>query len=209
LSARGATAWACALTFAFAVAAIGTLTRGFEHWTFEDLRQAQARLGELRAPPIAARTSRGELRTLFDGKAPGEVQLVDFIYTACPTLCQALGSEYQRMQRALDDLPAKGVQLVSLSFDIARDGQAELAAYAARHRARPEHWTVAAPLAAADNRQLMQQLGVVVVADGLGGYLHNGEIHLFDADGVLRGVYAYDQWAAALAAARRLAAAVP
>jgi protein SCO1/2 len=147
--------------------------------------------------------------TLFDGKRPGEVHLLDFIYTTCPTLCQALGSEYQRMRRALDDLPAKGVHLVSLSFDVARDGQSELAAYAARHHAQPGHWTVAAPLTAEGNRRLMQQLGVVAVADGLGGYVHNGEIHLIDAAGVVRGIYAYDQWPAALAAARSLAAAVP
>ncbi len=147
------------------------------------------------------------MRTLFDGNRPGEVQLLDFIYTTCPTLCQALGSEYQRMQRALDDLPATGVHLVSLSFDVARDGQGELAAYAARHRAQPEHWTVAAPLTAEGIRRLMQQLGVVAVADGLGGYVHNGEIHLIDGAGVLRGIYAYAEWPAALAAARGLAAA--
>jgi len=137
------------------------------------------------------------------------VHLVDFIYTSCATMCQALGSDYQRMQRALDDQSAQRVQLVSMSFDVERDGQAELAAYATRHGAQPGLWTVAAPLTAADKHQLMQQLGVVVVADGFGGYVHNGDIHLIDAAGVLRGIYAYDQWPAALTAARSLAAAMP
>jgi protein SCO1/2 len=191
------------------MAAIGTLTRGFEFWTFEELRQARARLGEVHATPTTARTSRGEARRLFESKDPGSVQLVDFIYTSCPSVCQALGSEYQRMQRSLDEHPAAGVQLISLSFDVARDGQRELAAYAARHGARPKQWTVAAPLTAVESRQLIKQLGVIAVADGFGGYVHNGDIHLIDASGVLRGIYAYDQWPAALAAARSLAAAAP
>jgi protein SCO1/2 len=207
--AAGPTAWACGLAFAAFLAAIGMLTRGFEHWTFEDLRLARAQRGELRAPPTAARTSRGEVRMLFAGNDPRAVHLVDFMYTTCPSVCLALGSEYQQMQQALDASPAPGVHLVSLSFDGARDGPAELAAYAARFGARPDRWTVAAPLTAALDRQLMQRLGVVAVADGLGGYVHNGDIHLIDGAGVVHGLYAYDQWTAALAAARRLAAASP
>lgn len=206
---HASTAWASSLALAMALAAIGTLTRGFEHWTYEDLRQVRVRLGELRAPPTAAVTAQGGARRLFEGSGQGDVQLVDFIYTSCPTVCQTLGSEYQRMQRSLDDEGVSNVRLVSLSFDTARDGQAELAAYATRHGARPDRWMVAASLTAEGSRQLMQQLGVVVIADGFGGYVHNGAIHLLDADGVLRGIYPNDQWPVALAAARSLAAVVP
>jgi protein SCO1/2 len=202
----GPTAWACWLTFAACLAVVGALTRGFEYWTFEGLRQARAELGELRAPPTTTRTSQGETRTLFEGKSSRAVVLVDFVYTTCPYVCQALGSDFQRLQQALDDDPAPGVHLVSLSFDGGRDGQAALAAYANRFRARPERWTVASPLTAELNRQLMQSLGVVAVADGLGGYVHNGDIHLIDGAGVLHGIYSHDGWEAALAAARNLAA---
>jgi protein SCO1/2 len=191
--------------FAVSVAAVGALTRGFEHWTFEDLRQALATLGQLRAPPTAVRTSRGDVRTLFEGEGRRDVYLVDFIYTTCASVCQSLGSEYQRMQTALDDQPVRRVQLVSLSFDVARDSEAELGAYARRYGARPDRWTVAAPLTEQRTRELTQRLGVVVVADGTGGYVHNGDIHLIDGSGVLRGVYAYEEWPDALDAARGLA----
>jgi protein SCO1/2 len=191
------------------MAAIGSLTRGFEHWTFEDLRVARAQHGELRAPPTATRSSRGDDRVLFADKVPRAVYLVDFIYTSCPGVCQALGSEYHQMQQALISLPSPGVRLVSLSFDGARDGQAELAAYASLHRARPDLWQVAKPMTQAATQELLRHIGVVTIADGWGGYAHNGDIHLIDGAGVVHGIFAFDQWSVALAAARRLAAAAP
>lgn len=203
---RRLTAACCGLTLAACIAAVALLTRGFEHWTFEERRRDMARLHELRAPPTAIRTSRGEVRTLFDAKGASPVYLVDFIDSGCPTICQALGSTYQRLQTALDERPAVGVQLLSLSFNVARDGQAELAAYARRHGARPDRWTVAAPRSEEGTSQLLKRVGVVVIADGFGGYAHNGDIHLIDASGVLRGIYDDEAWPAALAAARRLAA---
>lgn len=203
------TALACTLALAACGAAITTLTREFEHWTLEGLRAARALRGELRAPPTPARTSRGEVVVLFAGTKPRDVHLVDFIYTSCPGVCRALGSEYQQMQRALEHSPSPGVQLVSLSFDVPRDGQAELAAYAALHGARSGLWVVAAPVSVAASRELLQRLGVVAISDGLGGYVHNGDIHLIDAAGTVRGIHAFAEWPTALAAARALAAAAP
>ena len=34
---------------------------------------------------------------------------------------------------------------------------------------------------------------MIVVPDGEGGYVHNGDIHLLDARGMLRGVFTLDQ----------------
>ena len=50
----------------------------------------------------------------------------------------------------------------------------------------------------------MRSLGVVVIPDGMGGFVHNGSIHLLDGQGLLRGLYGYDGWPQALADARRL-----
>jgi protein SCO1/2 len=56
---------------------------------------------------------------------------------------------------------------------------------------------------------LLASLGVVVVPDGQGGFVHNGAIHLLDERGRLRGLYGFDQWQQALEAARRLVATRP
>lgn len=194
------------------------ITHGFEVWTFEGQRQLQLRAGALQAPQVALRGVDGNARELWHGAAMApKAYLVDFIYTRCPSVCLALGSEYQQMQRELatrnaaDRSPASaasdGVHLVSLSFDVAHDGAPQLAQYAATLQADPRWWTLAVPATQGEAQTLLRALGVVAVPDGQGGFVHNGAIHLLDAQGVLRGLFAFDAWPQALAAARQLAAA--
>ncbi|HSN31130.1 MAG TPA: SCO family protein [Ideonella sp.] len=177
-------------------------THGFEVWTFEGRRLRQIETGALTAAPVALRDADDAEPRLWrpDAAAPA-AYLVDFIYTRCPGVCRALGSEYQQMQHRL---PA-GVRLVSISFDVAHDDPAALRHAAAAVHADPARWTFAVPATADDASALLGSLGVVVVPDGAGGFVHNGSIHLLDARGRLRGLYELDEWPQALAAARRLA----
>lgn len=199
------------LVFALVVGLAGW-THGFEAWTFDGRRQAQVQAGELRARAVPLRASDGSVRRLWgDGDAAPAAYLVDFVYTRCLSVCRALGSEYQRMQRALDSRPAsqptlRGVHLVSISFDVDHDDPARLARYAAEMRADAAYWTLAVPATHDDARALLRSLAVVVVPDGEGGFVHNGAIHLLDARGQLRGLFEFDQWPQALEAAHRLAA---
>ena len=72
-------------------------------------------------------------------------------------------------------------------------------------RADPAYWTLAVPATHDDALALLRPLAVVVVPDGEGGFVHNGAIHLLDERGRLRGLFEFDQWPQALAAAHRLA----
>jgi protein SCO1/2 len=185
-----------------------SITDGFELWTFEDVRREEAREGRLAAPAVRARTASGEEVELWAPRGDGSaVYLVDFIYTSCPTLCTVLGSEFSQMQSELvaSSAPHRP-RLLSLSFDVERDGPAELAGYARRHRADPALWTVAAPDTATEERRLLRALGVIAVADGSGGFVHNGAIHVIDGHGVVHGIYDYARWREALRAASQLAA---
>ena len=200
---------ACAAVLGLFLCATFVLTRGLEHWTFEELRRDDAAHGRLAAPPIAIRTAGGETRALWAGGERAPVYLVDFIYTTCPTLCQALGSEYAQMQAQLLAAPPAAAQprLLSLSFDLERDRRDELDAYARLHGADARVWTVAAPLTRAERDRLLARLGVVVVPDGFGGFVHNGSIVVVDGHGTVRGVFDVARWQEALAAARRVAGA--
>lgn len=182
-------------------------TRGFEVWTYEGRRQSLLRAGRLQAPPVALRGIDGAAPRLWraSGAAPS-AYLVDFIYTRCPGVCRALGSEYEQMQRAAG-VQNGAVQLVSISIDPTHDDPAQLARYAVLQKADPRHWTLAVPATPAAADRLLRALGVIVVPDGQGGFVHNGAIHLLDARGRLRGLYAFDQWPQALAEAQALAAA--
>ncbi len=184
-------------------------TAGFEIWTYEGRRERQVEAGELQAATVALRGIDGRPVTLWsdDGAAPA-AYLVDFIYTRCPGVCQALGSEFQRMQAQLAASPggrADAIRLVSISFDVDHDDPSRLARHAAAQHASRSHWTFAVPASADEAHSLLRSLGVVAIPDGAGGFVHNGSIHLLDQRGRLRGLYRLEQWPQALAAARRLA----
>lgn len=190
------------------VALVGQLTRGFEYWTFEALRRDDAAGARLLARPVRLSGPHGPAPTPWPGQV-GEVFLVDFIYTRCPTVCSALGAEYTRMQRALrerfgSDSP---IRLVSIAFDRAHDTPAALRDYGIAHRQAPELWQIGTPVDAAAQDALLRSLGVVAVPDGMGGFVHNGAIHLIDAGGTVRGIYDLERWPQALERALALAAA--
>jgi protein SCO1 len=207
----GATLAACAITLAALLAAAHGLTRGFKAWTYDERRALDLQHGSIVARPPALLSSRGELHQPWSD-APGSPRayLVDFVYTSCPGVCQVLGGEFARMQAALQEVQAgPSVALLSVSFDLERDDRAALAAYARLHRADGTQWIVAVPRSPDDLDRLLRDLQVVVVPDGSGGFVHNGAIHLLDAQGRLRGLFAYDEWREALAAARPLAEPPP
>lgn len=200
----------CALLLVVLVGATAHLTDGLQAWTYDELRQRRAARGELRAPPMALRDAGGQALELFSGTAAdGPVYLVDFIYTRCPTVCQALGSEFHRTQEALRAHGPERVRLLSVSIDPRHDTATALAAHGRLHRADPALWTLAAPRSEEGGRLARQQLGVVAVPDGFGGYVHNGSIHLVDADGRVHGIFGYAEWPQALVQARALAAVAP
>lgn len=208
------------LTVALCVALLTTFawalyryTANFDVWTFEGQRQLALQAGELRAAQVPLREMHDAPVTLWGGtNSPPAAYLVDFIYTRCPSVCRVLGDEYQQMQTQLAaqraSSPASAaVHLVSISFDAQHDDPASLREYAREHRIDPALWTLAIPATAADTRALMRSLDVIAIPDGLGGFVHNGAIHLLDASGRLRGLYEFDQWPQALEAAKQLAAA--
>jgi len=196
-----------------AVCLVLKATDGLSAWTFEEQRVTAASRGKLMTSPISVLDAEGRSLTVFDAEQASssrdDMFLVDFIYTRCPSVCQALGSEFFRMQAQLahdvhgGSPPTHRVRLLSISLDPAHDGPDALAAYGELHRADPAYWTLASPRTVAAGRALMRDLGVIAIPDGSGGFVHNAGIHLIDGQGRLRAIFPYDQWQSALAAARR------
>lgn len=184
------------------------LTGGFEHWTHESLRRERAERGELKAPALVLQDQEGRALSPWSGRR-GEprVFIVDFIYTRCATVCLSLGTTFQQLQGRLSERAAEadGVGLLSVTFDPAHDERPDLARYALTHRANPTRWRVARAADEADTRQLLQALGVVVIPDGAGGYVHNAALHLLDHHGRLRALYPLGDVDAAVEHALRLA----
>jgi protein SCO1/2 len=152
--------------------------------------------------PLRVIDSRGVSLELWNGDSTTRVWLVTFVYTRCPTLCLALGSEFQQLQASMRG--TEGVRLASLSFDRAHDSPAALAMYAEHHHADPARWLVAVPDGDIALSRLLHETGVVAIDDGAGGYAHNAAIHVVTASGKLVALFDLERYADALAYAREL-----
>lgn len=203
----GLTLLACALLVVAFLTAVGRLTGGFEHWTFEALRRQQARDGLMQFPAMDLVDASGRPVHVPVG-GNGQVSLVDFVYTSCESVCQSLGAEFfQAQQQILRE--ASAVRLLSVSIDPVRDTPPALAGYGARHRADAGVWTLAAPRTVDGGRHARRLLGVIAVDDGAGGFTHNGSVHVIDKRGRVAGIFDTADWQRALALAKQLEATRP
>ena len=120
----------------------------------------------------------------------GRPVLVAFFYTNCPAICGLLAGQFQLALDALLKRPGgREVRLLSISFDRARDTVAVLADYAERLGADGRTWRVARVADPAELEALLDAFAVVVLPDGVGGFVHNAAIYRVDADGRLTRVY--------------------
>lgn len=191
-----ATCLLLAIAFAMAVA---TVTLNLAAWTREDARRMNVERAPIALSPLEMiGHDKRALAPWSKDRAVAQVYLVDFIYTRCPSLCIALGTVFQRIQKAIVErgLVSK-VAMLSVSFDVQRDTIADATQYARAHGAAAGVWWVAIPDAAGLVR-LLKEAGVIVIADGAGGYAHNGGIHVIDAQGRLLRVFDVEQYEAAL-----------
>lgn len=179
------------LIVAGGIAVLAVATDGFRAFTSETARRIEVREHPRALPQAMLQTAGGntiELRQLR-----GRWLLVGFIYTRCMTYCSVQGGEFARMQDRLASSIADGkVLLLSISFDPAHDGPAQLAAYQRRSGDRGAGWIAARPVAAADLAALTRTFGVVAVPDGLGGYVHNSAIAVVDPSGLLVAILDWD-----------------
>lgn len=175
------TALAAALVCAAGLATAHNATDGFEAYTLESARRLAALRSPARVPDLPLELADGGRARLSE--LPGRVLLVDFVYTNCPTYCVALGSVYARLQQHLAaEIGAGEVRFVSVTFDPARDGPAELRAYRARYSRERSGWDLGRPAQFGELQSWLAAFGVVVIPDGSGGYAHNAAVHVIGPD---------------------------
>ncbi|HEX6634739.1 MAG TPA: SCO family protein [Usitatibacter sp.] len=186
-----------------AYAAASRLTLGFRAWTTEDARRIRvAEHPATVADPLVV-ASDGRTRTLWNSDPRARAWLVTFMYTRCLSICSVTGTEFRQLQDRIGD-EAPGVRLASVSFDPAHDTPSALADYGRRHGADARVWTIAAPADDAALRRLLDETGVVVIHDGMGGYAHNAAIHVIVPPGRLVRIFPMEKYREALAFAERI-----
>lgn len=190
------------LAAAGAISALAWATDGFRAFTTEAARRLAVAKRAPAVPSVHVETMDGAQITI--PPADGRAAVVEFIYTSCPTVCQAAGEALARLRTRLeDDGTSRRVLMVSLSFDPWTDTPALLADWAHRHGADGRVWTVARP-SPADLPALLDAYGVQVIPDGAGGWVHNAALHVIDPDGRLRAILDVDEVHGAEAALRAL-----
>jgi protein SCO1/2 len=186
-------------------AALGWETEGFRVVTSDGARQLAVARRPVPLPDVPLFDQDGGRFLLSDYRG-GRV-LVDFIYTRCPRLCGVLGDDFHRVLALAKSAPeGRDVDLLSISFDRENDDRAALAGYGEGYGATAPRWRVAVP---ADDRSLavlLRSFGVVVIPDGIGGFIHNGAVYLVDRRGRLADILDPDAPPQRFAAALRRSA---
>lgn len=190
-----------------AYAAAAWLTHDFQVWTAEGARRLEVALQPVPSPAVEVDGPGIGPQALSQYLADGQsVTLVDFVYTRCQTVCLAMGSSFQQLQRALREGGGK-VKLLSISFDGSQDTPGVLQAYAARLSADPALWRFARMPDPRATQRLLADFQVVVVPDGRGDFEHNAALLVVDQKGRLVRIFDYAEQQLALDYARHLAGA--
>ncbi len=165
-------------------------TDGWVAWTAESARRLSVLKNPEPLPPTRLRDINGHEQWLTGFDRP--IVLMDFIYTQCASGCIAMGTTFRQLQRDLDSLELQDkVQLLSLTFDQARDGLPELTDYLSRFSADEEHWTAAKFEEEHALNAVLEQLGVVIIPGPTTGFVHNTAVYLVHHGRVV-GIYGLD-----------------
>lgn len=191
--------WAMPLALALVcfagVAVFGTMTRGFRAVTSDGVRRIDMARAQPPLPAIELVDSQGQVFSLAELDAQDRrTTLITLVYTQCVEICRTAVSGQAYLQQELRARQlGRRVRLLTISFDPARDTPAALNNYARKMNADPALWTLATVADPADLDRLLRVFDIVVLRDGLGGFVHNGAIFLADERARLVGAYDIDR----------------
>lgn len=158
---------------------------GLRALTAESARRLKVEQQSVMVANVALTDFSGRKVSLSEGK----VTLIEFIYTSCPTICQAAGDDFLKLRQQLKaSRLIDGTRMLSISFDPERDNNEALAGYAELHGADGEVWTVART-DAQDLPGLLKTFGVTVIPDRSGGFQHNVAVHVVGREGRLAAIH--------------------
>jgi protein SCO1 len=171
--------------------ALSAGTHDFTVWTEEGERRWSALNHPASLPAFEWLNQDRKSQSLSSLNKP--IVLLDFVYTRCLTVCQLMGYELKQVQQTLSEEQLQdSVELLSLSFDPEYDTPEKMGAYLQRHKAEPGNWQAGVIEARASLSRLLDQLGVVVLPDGSGGFVHNAAFYLI-YEGTLVSIHDQDQ----------------
>ena len=127
----------------------------------------------------------------------GNVWVVNFIFTSCPSICPLLTDGMGKLQDRYSAYGIDGVKLLSITVDPENDTPEVLRAYAEANEADPERWKFLTGDSQAIRDLVLDgfraPLGEPQETDaGLIDIMHTGEFVILDPSGGIRGYYGSD-----------------
>lgn len=161
------------------------VTLGFQAFTWESYRRIKIEKQPVVVSNIRLENHHNQQTDITPLR--GNIIVLNFIYTRCPTICGLTGFSFaglrnKLIEKKLDDK----VRLLSISLDPQYDNPAKLKAYLRRFSQHSDNsWQVSRATDREQGNLLLKQLGVVSIPDGLGGITHNAATHVIDMNGRL------------------------
>lgn len=127
--------------------------------------------------------------TVTERDVAGQILIVDFFFTRCPTICPVMTEQLTRVQAAFPD--ESRLRLLSHSVTPVADSVPVLAAYADRYQADPSQWWFLTG-DKAHIYDLSRRSYFACLEEGDGGlqdFVHTENVALIDASGRIRGMY--------------------
>ncbi len=177
------------LSASIALGAIAFRTHGFSSFTYETNRQKVVEAEPIKLSNWQLQSANGnqiQLSELFD-----QILLVDFVYTRCPTICRALGSRYQQLQRVINESGNENISLLSISIDPTFDSPKQLNRYQKRYSDVTDSWQLARPISDEAFELMISEVGLRIIPDEYGGLAHSDAIHLIE-NGTLTKIDSWD-----------------
>lgn len=131
----------------------------------------------------------GENTTMDDFE--GDIMVVDFFFTTCPTICPIMTKQMARLQWMLDDAAYDDVAFLSHTVNPKNDTPEVLLDYAKEAEADLEKWT----FVTGNQEEIFEQgfqgylLSTQEDSGAPGGFLHSSMFVLVDRDRHIRGFY--------------------
>lgn len=166
-------------------------TDGWRNWTAEAARRHDILRHDTYLPDITVQNQNNE--TLSLSELDSSTLVVDFIFTRCPTMCIAMGYQFNQLQQTLThNFPELDIHFLSISFDHQHDGPEELSAYLKRFSAKTGNWSALKVINENELQNLLDRLGVLVLSEPNLGFVHNTAIYVIK-DNKVSGIYDIDE----------------
>ncbi|WP_423802197.1 SCO family protein [Neobacillus sp. SAB-20_R2A] len=165
-------------------------TDHFQAFTAEQARRIDVLNNRPQIPNVTLEDSTGKTFTFSALK--GKYVLATFIYASCGEVCPLVEINFNKIYSSLPpDILGEKLQLLSISFDLARDTPMILEHHREMYEADGADWKMVRVPDQKELDFLLKKAGVIVIPIK-NGFEHNAAFYLFNPEGRLIRIFNYD-----------------